>query len=92
LRFAAFRSTQQGKLESFTSPGYDYINSTRTLQPHQEAGVKYYCIVDPETRSAEVYELQDGAYGKKDDFKDGKIHFDLDPCAIDFDFSEIFQE
>lgn len=61
-------------------------------QLYQEAGVKYYCIVNPETRSAEVYELQEGTYGKKDNFKDGKIHFDLDPCGIDFDFSEIFQE
>ncbi len=58
---------------------------------YQEAGVKYYCIVDPETRSAEVYELQDAAYKKKDNFKDGKIHFDVDPCGIDFDFSEIFK-
>jgi hypothetical protein len=39
-----------------------------------------------------VYELQDGEYGKKDNFINGKIHFDLDPCGIDFDFSEIFQE
>jgi Uma2 family endonuclease len=58
---------------------------------YQEAGVKYYCIVDPETKSAEVYVLRDQKYDPKETFEQGKMIFDLGPCPIAFDFGEIFK-
>lgn len=57
---------------------------------YEEAGVRYFCIIDPETNSAEIYELQGKEYEKSVDSQDGKITFDLGPCKIAFDFNEVF--
>jgi len=61
---------------------------------YEQAGVKYYCIVDPETKSASVFSLQTeknpGKYGEESDFNQGKMGFDLGPCRIEFDFGRIF--
>jgi hypothetical protein len=48
--------------------------------------------VDPETFSADLFILRTSRYDKVDEFKDGKITFDLGPCIITFDFGEIFKE
>jgi Uma2 family endonuclease len=61
-------------------------------QLYREAGVKYYCIVDPETKSVDIFELQGSKYRETENFKEGKIMFDLGPCTIAFDFNEIFKE
>ncbi|MFC2155473.1 Uma2 family endonuclease [Acidobacteriota bacterium] len=60
-------------------------------QLYREAGVKYYCIVDPETKSVDIFELQGSKYRETENFKEGKIMFDLGPCTIAFDFNEIFK-
>ena len=52
--------------------------------------MKYYCIIDPETKSAEVYRLVEHRYEESKDFQGNKIIFDLGPCTIDFDFGEVF--
>ena len=59
---------------------------------YQEAGVKYYCIVDPETSITEIFQLIADKYRGKDDTPEEKLTFDLGPCRIDFDFAEIFKE
>lgn len=59
---------------------------------YQDAGVKYYCIVNPETSSAEVFLLVEQRYEEAKDFQGNKIIFDLGPCTIAFDFSEVFGE
>jgi Uma2 family endonuclease len=61
-------------------------------QLYQDAGVKYYCIVDPETKSADVFLLRDSEYHGMGAFQEGKITFDLEECTIDFDFGAIFNE
>jgi Uma2 family endonuclease len=61
-------------------------------QLYQDAGVKYYCIVDPETKSADVFLLRDSEYHGMGAFREGKITFDLEACTIDFDFDAIFKE
>jgi Uma2 family endonuclease len=58
---------------------------------YQDAGVKYYCIVDPDNRCAEVYLLKEEKYNEIGEFKEEKITFGLGPCVIDFDFAEIFE-
>lgn len=56
---------------------------------YREAGVKYYGIVDPAARSADVFALQGGKYKKMKFYPDGKVVFDLGPCFIPFDFNEV---
>ena len=56
---------------------------------YREAGVKYYCIVDPETKSAAVFTLRSSEYREAEDFRDGKVFFDLGPCSMAFDFNEV---
>jgi len=59
---------------------------------YENAGVKYYCIVDPETDSVEVYVMQKEKYREANEFNDGRIFFDLGPCQIQFDFKKIFKK
>ncbi len=59
---------------------------------YEAAGVKYYCIVDPETCSANVFLFHADQYQPIDDFKDGKMSFDIGACEIQFDFHMIFQQ
>ncbi|MCK4766584.1 MAG: Uma2 family endonuclease [Candidatus Aminicenantes bacterium] len=59
---------------------------------YREAGVKYFCIVNPEIKSAEAFTLKSSEYEKTEDFQDGKVTFDLGPCKIAFDFNEIFKK
>ncbi len=61
-------------------------------QLYEDAGVRYYCLVDPETSSAEVFELKDKNYRKMDTFEKGKVEFDIGECTIRFDFSKVFFE
>lgn len=60
-------------------------------QLYENAGVKYYCIVDPETNSAEVFVLQKELYRQAEEFKTGKMVFDLGPCRVELDFRKIFE-
>ena len=59
-------------------------------QLYEQAGVKYYCIWDMKTGSADVFVLQKEKYSKSEFFENGKMFFDLGPCQIQFDFSKIF--
>ena len=56
---------------------------------YREAEVKYYCIVDPVGKSADVYALQGDKYKEMEFFPEGKVVFDLGPCFIHFDFNEV---
>jgi len=57
---------------------------------YQAAGVKYYCIIDPETYSTEIFQLIQNKYTGAGDLQDKKMIFDLGPCTIAFDFDEVF--
>ncbi len=73
------------------SPSTSHKDKGLKYQLYQEAGVKYYCIVDPVNEAAEVYVLKQERYRETEPFKDGKMIFDLGPCKIAFDFSGIFK-
>ncbi|MGE5341648.1 MAG: Uma2 family endonuclease [Candidatus Omnitrophota bacterium] len=62
-------------------------------QLYEKAGVTYYCMVDPESKSADVFLLQPQkeTYQPADPFQDGMMTFDLGPCRIRFDFGKIFK-
>lgn len=74
------------------SPSTARKDKVLKYQLYEKAGVKYYCIVDPETRSAEVFTLgnNDQRYRGIGEFQEGKITVDLGKCSIDIDFSKIF--
>jgi Uma2 family endonuclease len=59
---------------------------------YENAGVKYYCLIDPGSKSAEVFVLKnrEEKYCSSEEFEDGKILFDLGPCRIRFDLGKIF--
>jgi Uma2 family endonuclease len=58
-------------------------------QLYEAAGVKYYCIVDPDSVSIEIYVLQKDRYSEADDFSENRIPFDLGPCQIHLDFTQL---
>lgn len=70
------------------------IHKDRVLKYHlyEAAGVRYYCIVDPETNSVNVFELNRHKYSEtsQDRFDNGVMIFYLGPCKVGLDFSNIF--
>jgi Uma2 family endonuclease len=72
------------------SPSTNRKDRIIKYQLYEQAGVKYYCIVDPETKSVDIFVLQKDKYRDTGSSKDGKIRFDLGPCQIRFDLSNVF--
>ncbi|MCP4219349.1 MAG: Uma2 family endonuclease, partial [bacterium] len=58
---------------------------------YEQAGVRYYCIVDADTKSVDVFVLEDDGYGGADAFTGGAMNFQLGSCNISLDFGEIFR-
>ncbi|MCP4147345.1 MAG: Uma2 family endonuclease [bacterium] len=73
------------------SPATAHKDKYTKYKIYQKNGVKYYCIIDPETDSADVFVLQKDKYEGSDTFKDQLMRFDLEPCQIEFDFAKIFE-
>lgn len=60
-------------------------------QIYESQKVKYYVIVEPESKIAEIFELKDDNYIKITETKNDTVKFELDEdCKIDFNFSEIW--
>lgn len=58
---------------------------------YETQGVKYYVIIDPESKIADVFELKENKYVKIAETKNDTLNFELDDdCKIDFNFSEIW--
>lgn len=58
---------------------------------YESQNVKYYVIVDPGTKLADVFELKNSKYEKIAEAKNETVKFELDEdCKIDFKFSEIW--
>lgn len=72
------------------SPSTSKKDRTIKYRFYESAGVKYYCIVDPDTSSVDVFTLQKEKYREAGQFKEGKMFFDLGPCQIQLDFAKIF--
>jgi len=54
---------------------------------YEAAGVKYYCIVDPDTNSLDVFVLQNDRFVGD---LNPVIPFDLGPCRISLDIKRLF--
>jgi Uma2 family endonuclease len=61
------------------------------LDLYRHEGVAHYVLVYPEAKKAKVWRLVDGEYRKVADFHDESHNFELSKCAIDFDFSRLWQ-
>lgn len=72
------------------SPSTERKDKVLKYQLYENAGVKYYCIVEPDTSSVLVFELNRDEYSRTGKFTEGGIPFDLGPCRINVDFSKIF--
>lgn len=60
-------------------------------QIYESQKVKYYVIVEPESKTADVFELNDSVYVKTAETKNDTVTFELDQDSkIDFNFSEIW--
>jgi len=57
---------------------------------YEQEGVSYYIIVNPTDEVAKVYRLHEGRYIKVADVSSETIHFELEACSFDFDFSKIW--
>ena len=58
---------------------------------YQNAGVKYFLLVSPETEIIQVFILEDGKYLLKQEGHDFAFYFQLDDaCTASIDFSQIW--
>lgn len=58
---------------------------------YEKQKVKFYVIVDPKTKTAEVYELKKGKYVLVLKTSKDKFVFSLNGCSLDFSFKEIWE-
>ncbi len=58
---------------------------------YENAGVKYYCIVDPENECVEVFNMIGERFRSMEVAEAGMLTFDLGSCVIAFDCNEIFK-
>lgn len=72
------------------SPSTSRKDRVIKYQLYEHAGVKYYCIIDPETNNADLFVLQKDKYSQGGEFRKGRMLFDLGLCQIEFDFEKIF--
>lgn len=84
-------SIPPGLVFEILSPSTTRKDRVLKYQLYRDAGVKYYCMAAPGTKSAEVFALRDSEYEEVEEFPGGKITFDLGPCSIAFDFGELFK-
>jgi len=59
---------------------------------YQNEGIPYYILVYPDIKKAKLYQLIDYKYRKIGDFTDERYNFELEECAIDFDFGFIWRK
>jgi Uma2 family endonuclease len=72
------------------SPSTSRKDRVLKYQLYEKMGVKYFCIVAPETNSAEVFVLKKEKYRETEEFNKGRMFFDLGPCQIQFYFGKVF--
>lgn len=72
------------------SPATSFKDRNIKYKIYESQGVKYYIMVEPEEKVAEVFELFEGSYRKIKDARDVTLTFEFEDCSIDFDFSRIW--
>lgn len=57
---------------------------------YQSQGIRYYVIVDPDTKEAEVYEMDNKSYVLKQKGKSFTYNFSVEDCIANVNFGEIW--
>jgi Uma2 family endonuclease len=73
-----------------TYPSTSFKDRNVKYKIYENQGVKYYIIVDPRKKSADVYTLKNRRYVTLCKSGTNKVTFDLCDCGIEFDFSRIW--
>lgn len=70
------------------SPSTARKDKTEKFELYQAQGVKYYVMVDPDTKEIELFYLDNGLYSKQN-FENNFI-FEIEDCVVDIDFKNIW--
>ncbi len=77
------------------SPATSKQDKTLKRQLYEQAGVRYYCIVDWRAGRAEVFALENGTYIRQGEYENETVTFELggelDAGALPFDFAAVFK-
>ena len=73
------------------SPGTSKRDEILKFDLYQSEGVPWYILAYPKKQEAKVYRLENDAYQKIGDFTNETFRFELDKCAIEFDFDFIWR-
>ncbi len=72
------------------SPSTQRKDRDEKYKLYEKEGIKYYIIVDSQTKIAEIYVLEDTKYVLDKKTTDDKYMFEIDECNIDFEFKNIW--
>jgi len=72
------------------SPSTQRKDRNEKYNLYESEGIKYYIIVDSQTKVAEIYTLIDAKYKLDKKTTDDKYQFDIDACTIEFEFHNIW--
>ena len=72
------------------SPSTEKKDRNEKFYLYEEAGVKYYVIVDSQMNNAEIYKIKNKKYKEEKKVTQEKYTFEIDNCQIDFAFSKIW--
>ena len=86
----AFLTRPPALIFEILSPSTAKQDQTTKYRLYQEQGVRYYCLVNPETSTTQIYHLQQGRYALQAECQTERFDFDLDDCRFAFDFSRIW--
>jgi len=72
------------------SPSTQRKDRNEKYNLYENEGIKYYIIVDWQSKIAEVYKLKDGKYKLSKKISKEDYLFEIDGCNIEFEFSNIW--
>ena len=72
------------------SPSTQRKDRNEKYNLYENEGIKYYIIVDSQTKIAEIYKLENKKYKLSKKISNEDYLFDIDGCDIEFEFSNIW--
>lgn len=73
------------------SPSSAKRDELTKFELYQQEGVKFYILAYPDEQVAKVYRLHEGRYIKVEDFVNEVFDFSVKECALNIDFSRVWQ-
>ncbi|MEA1891859.1 MAG: Uma2 family endonuclease [Campylobacterota bacterium] len=72
------------------SPSTQRKDRNEKYKLYESEGIKYYIIVDSQTKEAEVYLLENSKYKLEKKTSDESFLFEIDRCEIELEFGKIW--